>query len=388
MSGSIIRRGEAYSLVVELPRRADGRRRKQWHTVHGTKKEAKRRLAEILREMEGGTCTEPSPMPLAEYLREWLTQTGGTLSARSRERYASIIARHLVPALGEVPLRNLTPLQIQSYYGEALQGGGKGGAALSAATVLKHHHLLRKALGQALRWGMINRNPAASVEPPKAVRSEMRALDRAETARLLAASEGDRLQVPILLAVSSGLRRGELLGLPWRDLDLKSGTLTVRQSLEETAAGCTLKQPKTARSRRSLPLGATTVAALRRHRAAQQEQRSALGAHYCDQDLVFASPDGSPWSPAAFSLAFMRLVRRIGLGGTRLHDLRHTHASLLLAQGVHPKIVSERLGHASVAITLDTYSHVLPGLQEAAVAQFDAGLATALEDCARGSAVL
>ncbi len=189
-------------------------------------------------------------------------------------------------------------------------------------------------------------------------------------------------------AVSSGLRRGELLGLPWRDLDLEAGTLTVRQSLEETGAGCTLKQPKTARSRRSLPLGETTVAALKRHRVAQDGQRLALGPLYQDHGLVFASPEGSPWSPAAFSLAFMRLVRRIGLGGTRLHDLRHTHASLLLAQGGHPKIVSERLGHASVAITLDTYSHVLPGLQEAAVAQFDAGLATALEDCAADAAVL
>ncbi len=382
-AGSIIRRGEAWSLAIEQPRRPDGRRRKKWYTVHGTKKQAEARLAEILHEMNEGTYLEPSPMPLGAFLDQWLTQTGGRLSARTRERYASIIARHLKPALGERSLRALTPLQIQGYYGEAL-----GEAGLAPSTVRKHHHLLRKALGQAVRWGLLARNPAASVEPPKAVRREMRALDRRETAKLLAAAQGGRLYVPVLLAVTSGLRRGELLGLRWRDLDLENASLTVRQSLEETGAGLGFKQPKTARSRRRVPLGETTVAALKRQRAAQEQERLALGELYRDQGLVFTRPEGSPLSPAAFSLAFTRLVRKCGLAGTRLHDLRHTHASLLLAQGVHPKIVSERLGHASVAITLDTYSHVLPGLQEAAVAQFDAGLATALEDCARESAVL
>ena len=180
--------------------------------------------------------------------------------------------------------------------------------------------------------------------------------------------------MPILLAVSSGMRRGELLGLRWSDVDLVAGTVAVRQTIEETKAGLTFKGPKTARSRRVLPIGATTVAALKHHRAAQDELRLGQGGDYQDADLVFCLPDGSPWSPSAFSLAFGRLLRKTTLPQIRFHDLRHTHASQLLAQGVHPKIVSERLGHANIGITLDCYSHVLPGLQQEAVAAYDRAL--------------
>jgi integrase len=380
MRGSISRRGDGWTLKLELPRRTDGRRKYAYDTIHGPKKAAERRLAEMVHEIVGGTFFEPSRMSVGEFLDQWLGQTAGGLTARTRERYRSIIDRHLKPALGRIALAKLTPLHLQAYYTEALKNGRTDGTgALSPATVLKHHHILHRALRQAVRWQLIARNPADAVEPPRALRTEMRALDSAQTAALLAAAADTRLAMPILLAVSSGMRRGELLGLRWRDVDLVAGTVAVRQTINETSEGIAFAGPKTTKSRRVLPIGATTVAALKRYRAEQDERRLTMGARYHAADLVFCLPDGSPWSPSAFSLAFGRLLRKTELPRIRFHDLRHTHASQLLAQGVHPKIVSERLGHANIGITLDTYSHVLPGLQQEAVAAYDEALRASMD---------
>jgi integrase len=367
-----------HQLIWDAPRGTGGKRQKRYRTYYGPKKDAQRRLAEIIHEVANGTFFEPSRMGFGEFLDYWLEHTGDGLAAKSRERYRSIIERHLKPALGHHPISKLTPLQIQSYYTAALKGDGDGSRALSPATVLKHHHIVHRALRQALRWQLIARNPADAVEPPKAAHTEMRALDPTQTAALLAAAQGGRLYVSILVAVSTGLRRGELLGLRWCDLDLAGGTLAVRQTIEQTSAGIAFKQPKTAKSRRTLPLGEMAVAALRHHRAEQVERLLAAGQRHDEADLVFTLPDGSPWSPAAFSVAFQRLLRASGLPHLRLHDLRHTHASMLLSAGVHPKVVSERLGHANIAITMDTYSHVLPGIQQEAVRQFDLLLTSAV----------
>jgi integrase len=377
--GSVYRRGDGWTLKLELPRRTDGHRQYRYETC-ATKREAERLRAELVHEIVGGTFFEPTKMTVGEFLDQWFEQTANGLTARTRERYRSIIDRHLKPALGHIALAKIRPLHLQAYYSAALSNGrtdGKG--ALSPATVLKAHHIIHRALRQAVRWQLIARNPADAVEPPRALRTEMRALDSTQTAALLAAAADTRLAMPILLAVSTGMRRGELLGLRWGDVDLVAGTVAVRQTIEETKAGLTFKGPKTTKSRRVLPIGATTVAALKRHRAAQDELRLARGGHYHDADLVFCLPDGSPWSPSAFSLAFMRLLRQTELPRIRFHDLRHTHASQLLAQGVHPKIVSERLGHANIGITLDTYSHVLPGLQQEAVAAYDQALRASMD---------
>ena len=327
-----------------------------------------------------GSYFEPATTPFGEYLDQWLDHVGDSLAATTRVRDRSIIDRHLKPALGHHALAKLTPMMLQAYYTEALKSGRDGGKGpLSPATVLKHHHIIHRALRQAVRWQLLDRNPADAVDPPKALRTEMHVLNGPQTAALLVAAQSDRLHMPVLLAVSTGLRRGELLGLRWGDIDLVNGTVAVRQTINETSEGIAFAGPKTAKSRRVLPIGATIVAALKRHRAAQDELRLALGSGYGDGDLVFAAPDGSPWSPAAFSLAFMRLLRKTTLPTIRFHDLRHTHASQLLAQGVHPKIVSERLGHANIGITLDIYSHVLPGLQEAAVAAYDEALRASID---------
>lgn len=378
--GSIYRRGDGWTVKVELPRRADGRRHYKYATLHGSLKEAERTRAKLVHEVATDAYFEPTKLTLAAYLDQWLDAVGDNLAVSTRQRYRQIIDAHIVPKLGHHRLDKLKPVDIQRFYVESLRSGRVDGRGpLAPASVRKAHQILRTALQQAVRWQMLRTNPAAAVDPPKVRRPEMTALTAQQTAQLLAVAEGDRLYVPVLVAVSSGLRRGELLGLRWRDLDLETGILTVQQALETNQDGSVgFKSPKTPRSRRSLPLGPTTVAALRRHRVAQDELRLAAGPSYCDYDLVFAQPGGRAWRPSAFSVAFGRLVRKSGLPHVRLHDLRHSHASQLLSQGVNVKVVSERLGHSSVAITLDVYAHTVPTMQAQAIEAYDQVLRDAM----------
>jgi integrase len=273
-------------------------------------------------------------------------------------------------------LPKLSPLHIQGFYSRALAEGrkdGKGG--LSAQSVVHLHRVLHKALAQSVKWQMLARNPVDAVEAPRAERPEMRALNEEETGRLLGVLEGSRLYIPVMLAVTTGLRRGEILGLRWCNVDFTRRTITVVETLEQTKGGLRFKSPKTHRSRRSIALAAMTVEGLRAHRLKQAEERLALGPAYCDQDLVCTRSGGESWPPGLFSATFAAFVRQSGLPKFRFHDLRHTHATQLLRAGVHPKIVSERLGHSGIGITVDIYSHVLPNIQEEAVHRLDSLLA-------------
>jgi integrase len=302
------------------------------------------------------------------------------VAAKMFERYAEIIRVHLVPALGHHRLTKLQPLHIQAYYSLALQSGrkdGKGG--LSAQTVIHHHRVLKDALHQAVRWRLLVRNPSDAVEPPRRKEREMQVLDDKQLGTLLKGAAGKSIYVPILLAVTTGMRRGEILGLRWSDIDLNAGTLAVCQSLEHTrVGGLKFKQPKTRRSRRVVALPHFAVEALRKHRAAQGRTRLQAGSDYKDHDLVCARWDGSPRNPGAVTRAFAKLIADLGLTKVRFHDLRHSHATQLLREGIHPKVVSERLGHSTVGITLDTYSHVTPNMQEEAAKRIDVALRSAL----------
>lgn len=380
MKGSIRQQGkQSWEVRIYIGRREDGRKLYRSHTVHGNKKDAQRELAKLLHEFNTGAYVEPSRMTVKEYLERWLQDYArSSVAPKTFERYAEIVRLHLIPALGAIPLAKLQPLHIQGCYSDALRAGrrdGKGG--LSAQTVLHHHRVLREALQQAVRWQLLARNPADAVEPPRPQPKEMCALDEQQAARLLDAAKGSRLYAPVVLAVTTGMRRGEILALRWQDVDLQAGTLSVRQSLEQTRDGLTFKQPKTQKGRRVVALPPLAVEALRRHKAEQAKERLLLGPGYQDNGLVCAQPDGQPWRPDALTNAFAYLVRKAGVPPVRFHDLRHSHATLLLRQGVHPKVVSERLGHATVGITLDTYSHVLPGMQEEAARKLDVALRAA-----------
>ena len=383
MRGCISRRSSGtYSWVVETGRNADGRRRQKSKGGYRSKKEAQEALNAILAELQAGRYVEPREVLVGDYLREWNAAMRPNVGGRTHERNTGIIEQHLIPALGPLKLAELRPLHIQKLLTAWQQPGPDGRPRWSQATLRKHYHTLHRALRDAVRLQFIAINPADSVEVPRisGQTRKIKVLSEAQTAELLRRAAGNRLQLPMLVAVSSGLRRGELLALRWSDVDFEAGALRVEQAVEETGAGLRLKSPKTARSRRRVPLPTQTMAALKRHKAAQDALRLQVGpAYHADLDLVLATPDGSPWFPSNLDRAWRNFRR--GLPDDlqiRWHDLRHSHASQLLAHGVHAKIVSERLGHASIGITLDTYSHLLPGLQEEAVAKLEESLGAAL----------
>lgn len=383
MRGHIRKRGkDSWAIAIYVGRNEQGKPRYKWHTVKGGRRKAEDECARLLNQLTTGEYVEPSRTTLAEYLERWLSDYAETnVAAKTFERYAEIIRVHLTPALGHHRLTKLQPLHIQAYYALALQSGrkdGKGG--LSAQTVIHHHRVLKDALHQAARWRLLVHNPSDAVEPPRREDREMQVLDDKQIGTLLKRSVGKSIYIPIMLAVTTGMRRGEILGLRWSDLDLNAGTLAVCQSLEHTkSGGLKFKQPKTRRSRRVVALPDFAVEALRKHRAAQGRLRLQAGAEYQDNDLVCARWDGTPRIPGAVTRAFAKILTDLGLPKVRFHDLRHSHATQLLREGIHPKVVSERLGHSTVGITLDTYSHVTPTMQEEAAKRIDSALRAALK---------
>lgn len=385
MKGHIRKRGkESWSIIIDLGRDETGKRRQKWATVRGLRADAERELRRLLTSLDQGTFVEPNKLVVGEYLEQWLKNYAkSSVSGKTFERYADIVRSHLIPAFGSIPLLKLQPLHIQGYYTKALESGRRNGlGGLSAQTVLHHHRVLREALNRAIKWRLLIRNPADAVEPPKPEHKDMRALTETETAKLLERARSSKAYMPVLIAVTTGMRRGELLALRWKDVDLNNAGLSVRQSLEQTKEGLRFKQPKTTKGRRTIALPSLLVDALRVHKAEQAKVRLMMGPGYQDHGLVYANPDGTPYPPDSLTATFRSMVRKTALVGVRFHDLRHTHATQLLLQGVHPKIVSERLGHATVSITLDLYSHVLPGMQEDAALKVDAALRAAIKDSA------
>jgi len=299
-----------------------------------------------------------------EYLSQWLRHCRGRLRPKTHEGYQGLIRLYASPALGEVPLSRLHPLHLQECYATLLERGLAGG------TVRNLHLVLAQALSQAVAWGLIERSPACGAQPPRARRPEPVVVDPALAARILHAVAGTPMELPAVLALGTGMRRGEILALRWADLDEGYTTAQVRRSLQVSGEGLAFVEPKTRRSRRAVALPAFLGPHL--HRQSQdQALRRAEGSAWVDLDLVCDRGDGSPRHPDTLSSGWYSFLKRSGLPHVRFHDLRHGHATLLLLARVHPKVVSERLGHASVGITLDLYSHVLPSMQSEAAAAID-----------------
>ncbi len=380
MTGSLKKRNNnSWSIILYLGRDPNtGKKKQKWVTIHGNKKDAERELNRLLHELDTGAYVEPSRDTLAIFFGKWLDMIRPSLGGKTHERYSEIVNRHLIPAFGTMPLAKVQPIHIQGYYSIALESGrldGKGG--LSAQTVLHHHRVLHGALQQAVKWQLLVRNPADAVEPPRPEQKEMRALDEDRSIWLLDAAHGTRLYVPILIAITTGMRRGEILALRWRDVDITNQCLRVQRSLEQTNAGVRFKEPKKKKSRRPIAMPLFLAEALETHRKQQIEIQKKLGPPNEDHDLVCCYDDGRIWIPESFTSSYFQFTRRIGVE-VRFHDLRHSHASQLLRAGISPKVVSERLGHSAIGITLDTYSHILPGMQEDAAAKIDTALRAAI----------
>jgi integrase len=382
MKGHIRERSPGHwAIILDQRDSATGKRKRKWHTFKGTKREAQIECARLISEMKGGAYIEPSKMTLAQFLERWLDNVTPRISPRTHERYAEIVRKNIIPVLGSIQLPKLRPAHIARAYSDALAGGrrdGKGG--LAPTTVIYMHRIIKQALGQAVRWELLARNPADAVDPPKAERRTLSTYDMAQTAALLDALRGSRLRFPVLIAVMCGLRRGEIVALRWKDIDLAAGRMAVVASAEQTTTGVRYKPPKSGKGR-SVALSETVLAELRQHRLAQAEELLRLGARQSDMTFVYTRQDGEPMQPR--SLSQMWAATDTGLPRIPFHNLRHAHATHLLAMGVHPKVASERLGHSRVGITLDLYSHVLPGMQEDAAARVDAALQIAQKERAK-----
>jgi integrase len=333
-----------------------------------TRKEVQQKLTAALRDQQQGLPVVGERQTVAQFFARWLEDTAKhRVRPSTFRRYEEFTRLRVVPTLGKLPLAKLTPQHLSHLYAAQLDGG------LSPRTVEFLHRTVHAALKEAVQWGLIARNPAAAVKAPRPKPPPIRPLDQTQAAALLAAAEDDPLEALYVLAIMLGMRQGELLGLQWADVDWEAGRVQVRHTLQWRKGGeWSLDEPKTGHSRRTIRLPATALQALRAHRARQAEQRLAVGPAWDDHDLVFCNALGRPIEPTnLLHRSFKRLLDRSKLSRIRFHDLRHTYATLALRSGVLVKVVSETLGHASIALTLDTYSHVLPDMQDDAATRME-----------------
>lgn len=349
----------------------DGRRR---YLYGATRAQAKQRLLEAQAVVQTGQPLPDQRLTFGRYLQEWLAGLGtASLKPRTIEYYERYVRRHVLPSeLAGKPLARLEPVDLRRLYAEKLASG------LSSTSVHHLHALIHVALQRAVEDGVLGRNVAALVgrsNRPKVRRIEMRTIaSDDQPRRFLESAKGERLEALLVLAITTGMRRGELLALRWKDVDLKRGVLAVTGALQGGRRDrLTIDTPKSGKAR-SVALGAVAVNALRAHQARQEEERDLIGPEWRDLGLVFATEWGDYLSPSTLRDALDRVLAKAGLPRIRFHDLRHTAATLMLSRGVHPKMASEMLGHSTVAITLDLYSHVTANLQRQAADAIDAAV--------------
>ncbi len=352
-------------------------------TVKGTKTDAMRRMRELESGLDKGVPIPVGKLTVAEHLHNWLEGYARTAcSQRTVDGYESIAENHLIPALGHIQLKQLQPQAIQVYYSRAMDKAGKD---LSARTVQKHHRLLSQSLRYAVRQGILGRNICELVSPPSWKGKVMRTLTPAEVEVLLENISDNQFYPVIYTALSTGLRQAELLGLRWRDIDLDMLSVSVNQTLYKRRGVCRFQQPKTDRSRRRVAMTPKLALFLRDYRKEREVLYLELGVVLGLDDLVFANYEGKPLDPSMLSHEFARIVKRAGLEHVRFHDLRHTFASLALLRGAKPKVISEALGHSSVAFTMDVYSHIIEGMQSEMMALLDEVLPSAVTNVKRTS---
>lgn len=331
-----------------------------------TKGEAQKYLNDTLQAMQVGQLAEPSKMRTGEYLlHRWLPSRRASVRPSTYDSYRRSLDLHVVPAIGQIKLQNLRPDHLDTFYADLLEGG------LAPKTVRNVHTMLHKALKDAMRKNLVVRNVADAADPPRVTHgdSEHQTWTGEQLRIFLAAIADHRLFAAYLLGATTGMRRGEVLGLRWNNVDLRRRRIKVIETVLNVGYEITEGTPKTARGRRTVAIDSATAGALRDHRDRQALEKRAAGPAYTDLGLVFARPDGTHVHPDLFSQAFRRAVRRVGLPYIRLHDLRHTHATLGLEAGIPVKVISTRLGHATTAFTQDIYMHSVPSLEEGAADQ-------------------
>lgn len=366
MRGSIIKRGKSsWRLQIYTGKDATGKPIRHVETIRGRKCDAEKHLRELLTTLDKGIYAPPVKLTVADLLKQWLDGYVKTNCAiRTQESYESTAECHLIPGLGHIQLNQLRFPMIEAYY-------GKVGAKLSAKSVLYHHRLLKQALKYGVRKGYIGSNPCDLVDPPRPRKKPMRALTPAEVEILLDVAADNQFYPVIYTALNSGLRQAELLGLRWRDINLDLSSISVCQVLYKRRGLCIFKEPKTSQSKRRVSMTNKLHDYLIEYKGERESLSLHSGRFLKPDDLIFANSEGGPIDPGVLSHNFARIAKRARLKGVRFHDLRHTFASLMLLCGAKPMVVSEALGHSSVAFTLDTYGHIIEGMQSEAMALLD-----------------
>lgn len=367
MKGSIRRRGrDSFELTIDVGRDLEGKRQRKYLSVRGKRADADRKLREVMSSLDRGLPLITSRVSLQNFLEVWISAHSSRVRERTIYGYHNVLRRYIYPRLGNLPLARLKPAHIEELYSSLLRG------SLSPRTITQVHRILKKALKQAVRWNYIGRNPSDLVDPPRFENKEMLALNRDELQRLLEAASRTPYGMPIFLAAFTGLRRGELVGLQWADIDMGSQTISVRREVVFVPGkGHLVTSPKSPKSRRVVNVSPIVIERLQEHLGAQYLQRQYAGEVWKDAGWVFTGSDGGHLDPNTLSRVFLRLRKELGFPPVVLHSLRHTHASLLLQAKTPMKVVQERLGHSTIAITADIYSHVSETLQKQAAIDFD-----------------
>lgn len=366
----IYRRGDGYAYVLSLPRDpSTGRRRQKWIGGFRTLAEAKSARTADLMKIDQGIYRPPSNLTLAQFVEEqWLPAQASRVRAGTMNLYR-INWRRVKPRLGDLPLRAVDAPKLQVLYAELLRSGAREGRPLGARSVQIIHAFLHRCLSDAVRWDLISRNPAGLVDRPSAPRPEIQSWTPEQVRTFLHSVADERLAPLWRLVATTGLRRGELLGLRWVDVDLARARIAIQQSLVVVKGVLSISEPKTSNARRSVDLDPETVGQLRAWEARLAREREVAGEVWEETGLVFVDELGGALNPSTVTRTFTRLAARAGLPPIKLHGLRHSHATAMLAAGISPKVAQERLGHFSVSLTLDTYSHTVAGMQAEAARQ-------------------
>jgi len=368
--GSIKQRGDSFRVRVDYYD-FNGKRRQVSKTAPSFR-QAEVLVTKLQSEVDKGAFLKPSKIKVETFLNQWLEgYVKSTVGDKTLELYSYLSKKHLVPSLGNIPLAKLRSEQIQALYADKLKQG------LAPRTVQLIHVCLHKALSNAIKTGLLSRNPTEGVEQPKVERRSMKTMTEDNITQFLNKARETEYYALFFTYLFTGLRRGEALSLRWSDIDLLGAQLSVSRTMQFLNNEITFKQPKTASSCRQIALSPSTCVVLRVHREEQNRIRQYRGfLPSGDNDLVFCHSDGSPYLPRTISHCWFKLTHRCGLDGIRLHDARHSHATLMLKNGTSPKVIQERLGHSSFSTTMNLYAHVSPGMQKQAVDKFDEMMVT------------
>lgn len=363
MKGHLRKRGRRYYCVFDVPTE-DGRRKQKWVAAYPDRKRSEKLLTKLVNEVNEGIYIEPSDEPLKDYLKEWLRTKKGNVSRETYDHYLSLCKNHIIPRLGKYKLNTLKIKHVKNFYNDL-----KEHTTLTPGSIYRIHIVLRNALNSAVEEGAIRTNPAKYEDAPKRPRKEMLYWDEQDAWKFLDTAKGERTYIAFYLAIKTGMRQGEILGLKWSDIDLERKTITIQRELSHK--GDRFQPPKTESSQRTIEIHDKTIEQLKKHYVRIKQERLRAGEMYEENGLVIPTGLGTPLLPRNLNRTWYRLRKKAGVPEIRFHDLRHTHVAISIKAGHSLKAIAERIGHSSTQHTADTYAHLLPGVQESAAAKFD-----------------